>query len=194
MYGDMTSVTVGDRTSVTAGLVEFWAEEAQDDALGEDGCERTKSAVRGARDERQRVAGGSVPRVWDFPTDGISLATQISAGRQHHGRGGAQPAARAESGADGAGARGACGGVAAAVRMGCQEDRGAAARRRSRTAGADHPPYFEATRTDRHPGCASTGTATLRALGRQRALADGRQGRIPGQRWDLLSALHFRRP
>src|ERR1700690_2459873 len=94
--------------------------------MGEDGCGRAKSEVRDPGGEWTGADDGAVPGVWDFASDGLSLAAKIPAGGQHRTGGRAEPETGAQSVADRAGEGNARGGVAAPVRLGCEEDRSAA--------------------------------------------------------------------
>src|ERR1700693_4091190 len=77
--------------------------------------------------------------------------------------------------------------------MGCEEARGAVARRSDVTDAEDDQPDLEAARVDWERKFASAGAKALRAFHAERGVADGWEGRVSRQRWNLLSVVDRRR-
>src|SRR6266446_2339716 len=71
--------------------IEFSAQGAGDDAMEKGGCGRAADAIRDSSSEWSRATGGIMPRVWDFPSDRLSVASAVPADAQHHQRGGTEP-------------------------------------------------------------------------------------------------------
>src|ERR1700686_42299 len=88
----MTSFTLVANTSFTSRL-KFPARRSGDDAVEKGECGRPEDAVCDSSDQRDGADVGFVPRVWDFPTDGLSLAAALPADRQPDAVIRAQPAA-----------------------------------------------------------------------------------------------------
>src|SRR5690348_18275843 len=92
----MTSVTVVARTSVTApGKV--LGQEAGGDALERGGRAGAADAVCDAGVRQERAFGGAVPGVWNFSTDGLSMAAAVRADAQFARFARTEPAATAQS-------------------------------------------------------------------------------------------------
>src|ERR1700733_6146086 len=132
--------------------------------MGEDGCGGATGEVCGTSGQRQGANDGIVPRVWDLTADRLSLAAEVPAGWQRHRCGGAQSQAGAQPVADRSSEGRASGGVAARVRLGREENRRAAARRRHDADGQNHQPDLEAARAGRKEGLERGSGGAVRAL------------------------------
>src|SRR6185312_6263508 len=154
LFDLMTCVTHCIRTSVTPELGRVLGQEAEDDAMGEDGRGRGASQVCGAGGEREGSDGGAVPGVWGVTHNRVSLAAQVRASGQRNGGGGTQSASGAESWADRAGEGRSCGDVAAGTRLGREKVGSLAAGRRDAADGDHHQPDPETARSGEEKGFA----------------------------------------
>ena len=122
-----------------------------------------------------------VPGVWDFATDGVPVAEAVRGERQFHRRSASESASAAQSRRTEAETEERVAALRQADRLGSEEVARAAARRTAgAAAGANDSPHFGASWAAERSG-AWGGAAALRALGGERTVADGQQGKYPVQ-------------